>query len=575
MTLRLRRWRLWCAGGAVAAAAVVVAVWLLVRRPAPCPIRLRNVTAETGIDFVHTDGSGGHRYIVETVASGVATFDYDGDGLIDIYFLSGTPLRGTKWDGPPPKNRLYRNLGNFRFEDVTDRAGVGDTGFGLGVAIGDYDNDGLPDIYVSKFGPKVLYRNNGDGTFTDVTKQAGVADGNKVGAGVCFFDMDGDGDLDLYVANYVDFSYEKDPPKIVQGLHIYRGPREFDPTRHTLYRNNGDGTFTDVSMESGIGDHLGTGMGVVCADYDNDGDTDVFVLNDVSENFCFWNDGHGRFEEVSLANGLKYNGDGMPLGSMGVDCADYDNDGWLDFFQTSFVLQFPVLFRNLGHGLFEDATVKSGAYQDGLVNVKWGCGFADFDNDGYKDLFYVNGHIYDNAELLEDTASYEGYPVLLRNTGNGKFENVSQLAGDLMKVKSVGRGVALDDLDNDGRIDIVILNSRRPPTIFRNVSQTPNHWLQIELRGVKTNRDGVGARVRVTAGDLVEIDEKHSGRGYQSHFGSRLHFGLGKRNRVDRIEVRWIGGGTDVFEDVAVDQLVTLIEGGQFVVGHLPPLRLK
>jgi len=604
MTVRVPGWKLWCGGGAIVVAAVVVAVRLLPPKPgsrpaataprgdadeappspsssARCPIQFRNVTPETGIDFVHTDGSGGKRYIVETVASGLATFDYDGDGLIDIYFLNGAPLQGTQWDGPPPKNRLYRNLGNFRFEDVTDRAGVGDTGHGLGVAIGDYDNDGLPDIYVSNFGPKILYHNNGDGTFTDVTRQAGVADGNKVGAGACFFDMDGDGNLDLYVANYVDFSYETYTPKIFQGFHVYPGPAEFNPMRHTLFRNNGDGTFADVSMESGIGNYRGTGMGMVCADYDNDGDTDVFVLNDVSENFCFQNDGHGKFEEVSLANGLKYSGSGEGLASMGVDCADYDNDGWLDFFQTSFQGQLPVLYRSLGirgspgHVLFEDATLWSGAQEGGQDNVKWGCGFADFDNDGHKDLFYVNGHIFDNVESFDNTSTYEGYPVLLRNTGSGKFQNVSRIAGDLMKVKSVGRGVALDDLDNDGRIDIVILNSRRPPTILRNVSETGNHWLQIELRGVKTNRDGVGARVRVTAGDLVEIDEKHSGRGYQGHFGSRLHFGLGNRTRVDHIEIRWIGGGTDVFENVAVDQLVTLTEGGSLAVGHQPWVRGK
>ncbi|MGQ9575288.1 MAG: CRTAC1 family protein [Thermoguttaceae bacterium] len=571
MTLSPRVWRLCLAGSgltaaAAGAAALAVLVFPVLPSAAPdCSIQLADVTSRTGVSFRHTDGSGGRRYILETVSAGVATFDYDGDGLIDIYFLNGAPLQGTPWEGPPPRNALYRNLGGFRFEDVTERAGVGDTGYGLGVAVGDYDNDGDPDLYVSNFGPKVLYRNNGDGTFTDVTRQAGVADGDQVGAGASFLDIDGDGDLDLYVANYVDFSYERYVPKYWYGFHIYPGPLDFDPLRDTLFRNNGDGTFTDVSMSSGIGNHPGTGMGMVCADYDNDGDTDIFVLNDVFGNFCFQNDGTGSFQEVSVVNAFKYNGDGMAMGSMGVDCADYDNDGWLDLFQTSFEGELPALFRNLGNGALEDVTSVTGAGEGGLVNVKWGCGFADFDNDGHKDIFYVFGHIQDNLELYDDTTTYEGTPVLLRNTGDGKFVNVSDLAGSGMKVRIVGRGVALDDLDNDGRVDVVILSSRRPAVILRNESPSGNHWLQIQLRGVKTNRDGVGARVKVVAGDLVQIDEVHSGRGYQSHFGSRLHFGLANRGRVDRIEVRWLGGGVDILENIPADQLLTIREGGPAV----------
>ncbi|MGQ9576191.1 MAG: CRTAC1 family protein [Thermoguttaceae bacterium] len=557
----------WISGGGLAAAVLAAGATIFVRWPRPndSSLLLRDVTARTGVHFLHTDGSGGKRYIVETIASGLATFDYDGDGLIDIYFLNGAPLQGTPWEGPPPRNALYRNLGGFRFEDVTERAGVGDTGYGLGVAVGDYDNDGDPDLYVSNFGPKVLYRNNGDGTFTDVTRQAGVADGDQVGAGASFLDIDGDGDLDLYVANYVDFSYERYVPKYWYGFHIYPGPLDFDPLRDTLFRNNGDGTFTDVSMSSGIGNHPGTGMGMVCADYDNDGDTDIFVLNDVFGNSCFRNEGGGRFEEISLLSGFKYDTQGRALASMGVDCADYDNDGWLDFLQTSFQGEPPILFKNLGSGLLEDATMRAGVSQGGLANVKWGCGFADFDNDGFKDLFYVYGHSYDNVEFLDATATYEGTPVILKNTGDGRFVNLSDQAGDGMRVKIVGRGVALDDLDNDGRVDVVILSARRPAVILRNESPSGNHWLQIQLRGVKTNRDGVGARVKVVAGDLVQIDEVHSGRGYQSHFGSRLHFGLANRGRVDRIEVRWLGGGTDLLEDVQADQCLTICEGGLLV----------
>jgi len=573
-----------CWGGILAAAALMAA--LSCRREDPRPqsdpaappvqaetplsepgteprrgIWLRDVTKETGIAFRHTDGSSGRRYIVETVASGVATFDYDGDGLTDIYFLNGAPLGGASVQGPPPRNALYRNLGHFRFEEVTDGAGVGDTGFGLGVAVGDYDNDGRSDLYVSNFGPKILYHNNRDGTFTDVTKRAGVADDHRVGAGTCFLDIDGDGDLDLYVANYVDFSYDTYAPKVYDGIHVYRSPTEYAGQPHTLFRNNGDGTFSDVSATSGIAGHPAPGMGVICADYDDDGDTDIFVLNDVFGNFCFRNDGKGKFEEVGLLNGFKYNGSGMELGSMGIDCADYDHDGHLDFFQTSYQAEHVVLFHSRGHGLLEDVTVQAGAGQGTVNNVKWGCAFVDFDNDGHKDLFIGLGHLQDNVELFDKTTSYEAKPVLLRNAGNGKFVDVSDSAGPGLQVKTVARGVAFDDLDNDGRVDVVILSSRRPPVILRNESETGNHWLQVQLRGVKTNRDGVGARVKVTAGDLAQIDEVHSGRGYQSHWGSRLHFGLGRRDRIDRIEVRWIGGGVDVVENVPVDQRVTIVEG--------------
>ena len=525
-------------------------------------IQLLDATADSGITFVHTDGSSGRRYIVETVTTGLAVFDYDGDGWNDVYFLNGRPLPGAQAE-KPPRNALYKNLGGFKFSEVTDSARVGDAGYGMGVAVADYDNDGDADIYVSNFGPKVLYRNNGDGTFTDVTKQAGVADGDKVGAGVVFLDIDGDGELDLYVANYVKFSFETHVPRFREGYPEYAGPKDYPAEPHTLFRNNGDGTFTDISRESGIAEHAGTGMGVVAADYDNDGRPDIFALNDVSRNFFWRNDGAGRFEEVAVSIGAAYNVYGDSLGSMGVDCGDYDNDGWLDFFQTSYEGELPVLFRNLGGGLLEDVTLKTGAGAGSLPHVKWGCAFADLDNDGHKDIFYVCGHLQDNIELYRDNAFYRAPPILLRNTGDGKFVNVSEAAGDGMRVKGVGRGAAVDDLDGDGRLDVVILNSRGRPTILRNVSETGNHWIRIRLQGVKTNRDGVGARVRVAAGDLTQIYEVHGGRGYQSHFGTTLHFGLGQRDRVDRIEVRWIGGGIDLWENVPVDRTLTIIEGDE------------
>lgn len=527
----------------------------------PCPIRLSDVSQEARIAFRHTDGSSGQRYIVETVTAGLALLDYNSDGLIDIYFVNGAPLRGV-WAETEPTNALYQNLGNWKFADVTKRSGVGDTGFGLGVAVADYDNDGDPDLFVNNYGPNVLYRNNGNGTFDDVTKEAGLGTTSHVGAGAAFLDIEGDGDLDLYVANYVDFTYENHIVRSVDGFPEYAGPKDFEPVPDCLYRNNDDGTFTDVSEASGIAAHAaGTGMGMVCCDFDQDGDTDIFVLNDVAGNFFFQNDGHGKFEEIGLLIGAAYNVHGHELGSMGLDCADYDNDGWLDFFMTSYDNEMPALYRNLGGEFLEDVTFTTGAGHGARPNVNWGTGLVDFDNDGDRDLFMACGHLQDNIDAYDDTTSYRARNVLLMNTGKGRFLDVSDDAGDGMHVKLSSRGAAFDDLDNDGDTDVVIVNSRREPTILRNESPNDHHWIQIHLRGTAGNQDGVGARVRVLAGDLLLVDEVHSGRSYQSHYGSRLQFGLGETDRADRIEVRWIGGGTDVLQNVPADQLLTIEQG--------------
>jgi len=520
-------------------------------------IRLRDVTAETGIRFRHTDGSSGRRYIMESMSAGLALFDYDGDGYVDVYFLNGAPLLGTEVD-VPPANALYRNEGDWKFTDVTEEAGVGDTTFGLGVTAGDYDNDGDQDLFLNNYGPNVLYRNNGDGTFTDVTEKAGVAGGDKVGAGACFFDMEGDGDLDLYVSNYVQFSYDTHKARVVSGVPTYPGPLDHPAEPDALYRNNGDGSFTDVSVESGVSEQAATGMGMIACDYDDDGDTDVFVANDVMANLFLRNDGGGKFKEVAIPSGTAFDTAGMPQSSMGVACADYDNDGRLDLYVTSYADELATLYRNLGDGFFHDATLASGAGNGTLNYVTWGTDFVDFDNDGDRDLFVACGHTDDNVELRAKNTSYLVRNVLLMNTGDGKFVDVSESGGDGMAVKLASRGAAFDDLDNDGDVDAVILNSRREPTLLRNDSTNRNHWIQIRLWGTNTNRDGVGARVTVVAGDLTQIDEVHSGRGYQSHHGTRLHFGLGGRDRIDRIEVRWIGRGVDLVEDVAVDQVLVI-----------------
>ena len=513
---------------------------------------------------------------METVSAGLATFDFDGDGLIDIYFLNGTPLAGSA-ERRRPQHALYRNLGGLRFEDATVWAGVRDTGYGLAVAVGDYDADGWPDLYVSNFGPNLLLRNSGSGTFVDVTEATGTRAGGaeKVGAGAAFLDADGDGLLDLFVANYLAFSYDKHVTARRRGVTVYAAPECFPPLPGALYRNVGQGRFVDISRPSGIADHPGRGMGIVCADYDNDGDTDIFVANDGLPNFLLENDGTGRFREGGTTAGIAYDYQGRAQGSMGVDCGDFDNDGLLDFYKTAFQMQTAALYHNLGAGLFDDVSLATGAGAGTVRNVTWGCTLADFDNDGDRDLFIACGHLYDNVELFDDTTSYRARNIVLRNmlreTGRARFVDVSDYCGDGLQVRRSSRGAAFDDLDNDGDIDVVVLNSREAPTIIRNLlveSGSRNHWLQIRLQGVKTNRDGVGAHVIVAAGELLQIAEVHSGRGYQSHYGTRLHFGLGPHERVDRIEFRWIGGGVDLLEDATADRLLTIIEGQH---SQMPP----
>ena len=528
-----------------------------------CTIQLHDVTNATGITFRHTDGSSGRRYIVEAMSTGVATFDYDADGLIDIYFPNGAPLPGCE-TGTPSRHALYKNLGGWKFQDVTDGARLVCSAYGMGITIGDYDNDGFADIYLNNFGTNVLYRNNGDGTFTDVTGQAGVAGQDFVAAGACFLDIEGDGDLDLYVGNYIRLDCAAHVPHVERGHPAYPSPQEYKPVLDTLYRNNGDGTFTDVTRQSGIAKLAGRSMGMTCADYDNDGDTDIFVCNDVQENFLFRSDGEGNFEEAGLIAGVAMTREGDLIANMAVDCADYDHDGLLDFYTTNYQAQLPLLLRNLGDGLFDDVAPTTNATAGCLPYVNWGCGFVDFDNDGHRDLYIANGHTEDNIEERDVSTAYRCPNLLLQSTGTGQFVNVSATAGDGLLPVKASRGTAFDDLDNDGDVDVVVLNSRELPTISKNMldeSDCTNHWLQIRLRGTKTNRDGVGTHVTVTAGDLKQLDEIHSGRGYQSHWGSRLHFGLGRHNYADRIEVRWIGGATEVYRNVKADQIVTLVEG--------------
>lgn len=523
------------------------------------PFYFVEVTSETGIDFRHTDGSSGRRYVIEPMSAGLLIFDYDRDTHEDIYLLNGAPLPGCDTE-EILRNRLYRNLGDWKFVDVTDAAGVGDLGYGLGVAAADVDNDGFEDVYVNNFGPNVFYRNNGDGTFSEAAAECGVRGGEQMGAGVCFLDADRDGWVDLYVGNYIDFSFDQHIARSINGIPSYPGPLDYQPIPDTFYRNLGNGKFQDGSETSGIGTLAGTCMGLVAGDFDNDGDDDIFVCNDVKENFLWINDGTGRFEERAVSCGVAYDAFGAPQASMGADSGDLDNDGLADIFMTSYQNETVTFYRNLG-AFFEDATPTSGAGVSSYSYVTWGVIIADFDNDGFRDVFIACGHLDDNVELRDRTTSYWAKNILLKNLGNGKFQDVSERSGPGLQVRLSSRGAAAGDLDNDGDLDIVVLNSRMPVTVLRNDTPTRNHWLQVLLEGRESNRSAIGARVEITAGDLRIWDEVRSGRGYQSDWGRRLHFGLGPRTMVDRLEVRWPSGNRDVLKNVPGDRLMYVVEG--------------
>ena len=523
-------------------------------------LSFRDVTRESGIDFVHTDGSSGKRYIVENVASGLATFDYNGDGHIDIFFLNGLELPERSTSGKPT-NALYRNEGNWQFTDVTVEAGLTARAFQLGVCVGDFDNDGHSDLFLNNFGPNLLYKNQGDGTFTNVTSASGIDQTDRVGAGACFLDMDADGDLDLFVANYVGFTFDRHHISHMNGFPAYVGPLDYPTTSNQLYRNNGDGTFTDVSESSGIGRIKGSGMGVIAVDIDNDRDTDILVGNDLRPDNLFLNDGHGNFKEVGAIKGIAYDSFGSVLGSMGLECVDWNHDGWLDLYITPYQRQLAPLFQNQAGAFFEDVSRRTGAASDMYAQVKWGVGFVDFDNDRYHDLFIACGHLIDNVDQIDRSTSYRQRNILLQGTGKGGFRNVSETSGDGLQVELSSRGAAFDDLDNDGDLDVVVLNSRAQPTLLRNETRPTNHWLQLGLRGRGSNRDAIGARVTVKLGELTLMDEVHSGRSYQSDFGKRLQFGLGSTEQVDEIRVQWIGGGEDVVKQVTGDRFIWIEEG--------------
>jgi len=530
------------------------------------PVRFEDIAARAGLTTPTVyGGATENRYILETTGCGAAFFDYDNDGWLDIFLVNGTTLDPGK--GPQPTNRLLRNNRDGTFTDVTRRAGLVRSGWGQGVCIGDYDNDGYDDLFVTYWGQNVLYHNNGDGTFTDVTAKAGLNQkGTLWGAGCAFLDYDGDGRLDLFVSNYIDLDLKTAPLPgtgscLYQGMAINCGPQGLPRARNFLFHNNGDGTFSDVTSQSGIGKAPPSyGLGVLVADFDNDGRPDIYVANDSDMSYLFWNNGDGTFTEGGLESGVATSRDGRNQSGMGVAAADYDCDGLLDIFKTNFSDDLPNLYHNLGNRFFEESTHAAGLVAYTRL-LGWGCGFFDFNNDGWADILYANGHVYPEIERLKGPAHYKEPKVLYENLGKGKFRDVSALAGPGITSLASGRGCAFGDFDNDGCVDVLINPINSLPQLLRCSSKTGNNWTTLKLVGTKSNRSAIGARVKCVTGGHQQIDEVRSGGSFYSQNDLRIHFGLGKAPRIDVLEVRWPSGRVERFTEVVVNKAIRIVEG--------------
>jgi len=537
--------------------------------------QLVDITDSTGVKFEHLSSSD-KKYIVESMAGGVALIDYDRDGLPDIYFTNA-PTVDMAVAGQKARSALYHNNGDGTFTDVTDKAGVGYPCFAMGAVVGDYNNDGWPDLLVTCLGGVVLYRNNGDGTFTDVTKQAGLNDA-QFATGAAFGDYDGDGWADLFVSHYVDFHLD-DLPKFgssktcqYHGLAVQCGPRGLKGAGDLLFHNNGDGTFTDVSKAAGVDDPHGYyGLGTVWSDFNDDGLLDLFVANDSTPNFLYRNDGKGHFTEVGFIAGTAVSQDGSEQAGMGIALGDYLHTGRLSIFVTHFSEEYAALFRNDGGMSFTDVSFQAGVATPTIPYVGWGTAFFDFDNDGWPDLFLVNGHVYPQVDTLDVGARYREPKLLFLNRHDGTFRNISEMVGPAIQIPQVSRGAAFGDLFNDGHIDIVVENLDGKPMILRNAGGNHNHWIGFELAGTKSNRLALNARVKAVAGDLLQVDEVRSGGGYLSQNDLRVHFGLGSRDRVDRVEILWPSGKTEILNNLAADRFYAVKEGE----GVLPRERIR
>ena len=505
-----------------------------------------NVSAGSGLDHVVSSGGLPKRHVLEVNGSGVCWLDYDVDGLVDLYVVNGSTLRQVQGQPGAPRstNHLYRNMGKGRFRDVTEKAGVPGSGCGFGCVAADYNNDGHTDLYLTNFGPNILYRNGGDGTFSDATKMAGVGGGDVWHAGAAFGDYDRDGDLDLFVPGYLDFDIRKPEQKTCEykGLKVHAcGPLGYKGAPDALYRNNGDGSFADATSAAGMADKkLYFGFQAVWEDFDNDGWPDLFVGNDSNPNYLYRNKKDGTFEEIGVAAGVAYSADGKELSSMGVAVADYDQDGWMDIFVTTFADDNYVLFHNEGDGIFSDVSFPAGVAEPTVPYLGWGTGFFDADNDTYPDLYCVNGHVFPEV----DTGSQETYrqPLqLLRNTGTGKFIEQSSNAGLTRLGRFPARGSAYADYDNDGDLDLVVSLMDEKPLLLKNEGGNRGNWIQIRLQGTVSNRTGVGARVRLTALNRTQTATLRAGESYLSSNDPRLHFGLGSATEAN-VEVVWPSG---------------------------------
>ena len=518
-------------------------------------VRFTDVTAELGIEFRHINGESGRKYFIEPIGSGVALFDFDNDGDLDLYFVNGSDLPGVT-SSIPPTNRFYRNDGGT-FIDITDEVSVGDTGYGLGCCVGDYDNDGFTDLYVTNYGPNVLYRNNGDGTFTDVADTAGV-DGNQFSSGCAFVDVDADGYLDLYVVNYVQFDPDTDPECTRQNIPTYCTPEALPGVADVLYRNNGDGTFTDDSEKAGIGTANGKGLGVVCGDVDNDGDVDIFVANDTTPNFLYRNERNDiRMMEDALFAGVALSEKGRAYSGMGANLGDFDNDGYLDIVITNFQDQTNSLYHNAQSGFFTEVSFAKGIGERSLPYLAWGVDFIDVNNDGWLDLFIANGHLDDNIAEIDPIGTYPQPNQLFLNDRGIRFSENPDAA---IAQQKVSRGAAFGDMDNDGDIDVVVSNLKDTPTLLRNDGGNVSQWLTVKLIGTHCNRDAIGARVTVVSGDLTQMREVKSGSGYLSQNDLRLHFGLGAATSVGTLTVRWLCGRVQTLQDVEANQVFVISE---------------
>ena len=519
-------------------------------------VQFTDVTAQLGIQFRHTNGESGEKYFIEPIGSGVALFDFDNDGDLDLYLVNGSDLPGHT-SPIPPTNRLYRNDG-ATFTDATIAASVGDTGYGLGCCVGDYNNDGFTDLYVTNYGPNVLYRNNGDGTFTDTTEFAGVG-GNQLSSGCAFVDVDADGYLDLYVVNYVQFDLETNPECTRQGVRTYCTPEALQGAADILYRNNGDGTFTDITKEAGISGANGKGWGVVCGDIDNDGDMDIFVANDTTPNFFYRNDSDTaiKMTEDALFAGVALSEEGRAYSGMGANLGDFDNDGYLDIVITNFQDQTNSLYHNAQGDFFNEMSFAKGIGERSLRYLAWGVDFVDFNNDGWLDLFVANGHLDDNVAEIDPIGTYaQPNQLFFSNRGLNFSESVDVAITD----QKVSRGAAFGDIDNDGDVDIVVSNLKDAPTVLRNDSDGMARWLCVKLIGTHCNRDAIGTRVTIVSGGLTQIREVKSGSGYISQNDLRLHFGLGDAIQVNTLTVRWLCGKVQTLRDVETNQVLVISE---------------